>query len=393
MAKKDNIIRQGLCVGCGLCSSVKEHRFTMSINHEGFYEPDSSERISEDETVRSVCPGIRIHGHNEKDVWGSMIEVAESWSADKQIRYHSSSGGVVTTLAIWMIETHQADAVLHVGVKEGDYLLNELHVSRSKDDIIRNAQSRYAPALTLYRVKQILDGSNETFVFIGKPCDIAGIRNLTERFPEYKERFKLLISIFCAGIPSYEATKEVCRHLGREDDPVKIKYRGDGWPGSFKAEWADGRTREMSYNDSWGKILGRKIAFRCKVCPDGIGLLADLSVGDSWNTINGYPDFTDSEGRSFVMIRTERGQEIFNQASEEEVVVSKQLDKKLLAAMQPFQYRRRIMVGWRLIPLKLKNYGLIDFTGLGLVRMVKSSPKSQGFREMLGTMKRIIKRG
>ena len=292
-----------------------------------------------------------------------------------------------------MIETHQADAVLHVGVKEGDYLLNELHVSRSKDDIIRNAQSRYAPALTLYRVKQILDGSNETFVFIGKPCDIAGIRNLTERFPEYKERFKLLISIFCAGIPSYEATKEVCRHLGREDDPVKIKYRGDGWPGSFKAEWADGRTREMSYNDSWGKILGRKIAFRCKVCPDGIGLLADLSVGDSWNTINGYPDFTDSEGRSFVMIRTERGQEIFNQASEEEVVVSKQLDKKQLAAMQPFQYRRRIMVGWRLIPLKLKNYGLIDFTGLGLVRMVKSSPKSQGFREMLGTMKRIIKRG
>lgn len=393
MAKKDNIIRQGLCVGCGLCSSVKEHRFTMSINHEGFYEPDSSERISKDETVRSVCPGIRIHGHNEKDVWGSMIEVAESWSADKQIRYHSSSGGVVTTLAIWMIETHQADAVLHVGVKEGNYLLNELHVSRSKDDIIRNAQSRYAPALTLYRVKQILDGSNETFVFIGKPCDIAGIRNLTERFPEYKERFKLLISIFCAGIPSYEATKEVCRHLGREDDPVKIKYRGDGWPGSFKAEWADGRTREMSYNDSWGKILGRKIAFRCKVCPDGIGLLADLSVGDSWNTINGYPDFTDSEGRSFVMIRTERGQEIFNQASEEEFVVSKQLDKKLLAAMQPFQYKRRIMVGWRLIPLKLKNYGLIDFTGLGLVRMVKSSPKSQGFREMLGTMKRIIKRG
>ena len=174
---------------------------------------------------------------------------------------------------------------------------------------------------------------------------------------------------------------------------MRIQYRGDGWPGNFKAEWADGDIREMSYNDSWGKILGRKIAFRCKVCPDGIGLLADLAVGDSWNTKDGYPDFNDDKGRSFVMIRTTKGQTIFNEACRTGSVVSRPLDRRQLQSMQPFQYHRRLMAGWRLIPLKMMNPRLLDFSGLGLVSMIKQSPKRKGIREMLGTMKRIIKRG
>lgn len=390
---RDRIVRKGLCMGCGLCGSVLEQPNAMKVSKEGFYEPDTKEILSANATVRSVCPGISIHGHCGKDVWGQTLDVVEAWSADEQIRHHSSSGGIVTSLAIWMIENRKADAVLHVGVKADDFLHNELQISRSREDVFKNAQSRYAPALTLHRIKQILDTTDESFVFIGKPCDIAGIRNMTECFPEYKERFRLLISIFCAGIPSYEGSKDVCRQLGREDAPVRIQYRGDGWPGNFKAEWADGDTREMSYNDSWGKILGRKIAFRCKVCPDGIGLLADLAVGDSWNTKDGYPDFNDDKGRSFVMIRTTKGQTVFNEACRTGSVVSRPLGRRQLQSMQPFQYHRRLMAGWRLIPLKMMNPRLLDFSGLGLVSMIKQSPKRKGIREMLGTMKRIIKRG
>lgn len=57
----------------------------------------------------------------------------------------------------------------------------------------------------------------------------------------------------------------------------------------------------MTYNDSWGKILGRELGFRCKICPDGIGMLADISSGDSWNTKDGYPDFTEGDGKTFVL--------------------------------------------------------------------------------------------
>lgn len=89
---------------------------------------------------------------------------------------------------------------------------------------------------------------------------------------------------------------------------------GEVWPGNFCAKFENGDKYEVSYNDSWGKILGKSLGFRCKICPDGIGMLADVAVGDSWNTKDGYPDFTESDGKCFCMIRTDKGQQIMNAA-------------------------------------------------------------------------------
>ena len=68
------------------------------------------------------------------------------WSADKDIRRQSSSGGVTSALAVYLLESHQVDGVLHVGVQENTYLYNRLYVSRNREDILSRNASRYAPA-------------------------------------------------------------------------------------------------------------------------------------------------------------------------------------------------------------------------------------------------------
>lgn len=110
-------------------------------------------------------------------------------------------------------------------------------------------------------------------------------------------------------MPSYNASIKAWKLSGKEQEPVSLKYRGDGWPGYFTVKWADNTDFKLDYNESWGKVLGRELGFRCKICPDGIGMLADIAVGDSWNTKNGYPDFTEGAGKSFVMVRTALGSE------------------------------------------------------------------------------------
>lgn len=381
-------------MGCGLCASVLgTEKCEMRLNEEGFYEPNVIQLLSssESEQVKKLCPGIRVVAKAHKGVWGSMLSICEGWAADAAIRHKAASGGVVTTLAICALEQHLVDAVLQVGVRDDSYLYNELRVSRSKEDVLRNAQSRYAPALVLHRIKEIFDSSTETFAFVGKPCDIAAMKNFTHLYPQYAGRVRYYISIFCAGMPSYNATIKTWQMSGHQDEPSSLKYRGDGWPGNFIARFADGSSFQLSYNESWGKILGHHVGFRCKICPDGIGMLADVAVGDSWNTKDGYPDFTESDGRSFCMVRTATGDRLMQVALTNGYIETKALDIKQIKDQQAYQYKRRKLEGWRLIPVQLMTGGLLHFKGLAIWRQALSANVKVGFRNMKGTYKRMKK--
>ena len=390
----NKIKKYDLCIGCGLCEAViGKEVCTMEINDKGFYEPIVNEELNQKDSklLKYVCPGIHVETTPNKGAWGSMKSICEAWATNEAIRHKAASGGVVTSLAIFLLEHHAVDAILQVGVKAGSYLHNELKVSRTKDDILANAQSRYAPALVFSNIKRILESSSDTYAFIGKPCDIAGIKNYLSLFPQYKDRIKLFISIFCAGMPSYNATERTWKQSGHTDEPISLKYRGEGWPGNFCAKFENGDTYEISYNDSWGKILGKSLGFRCKICPDGIGMLADVAVGDSWNTKDGYPDFTESDGKCFCMIRTDKGQEIMNAARKKGYVDVVEMDINRIQEQQSYQYNRRKLEGWRLLPVMVATCGLINFKGLGIWRQAFTADFITGMKNMIGTFKRLIK--
>lgn len=390
----NKIKKYDLCIGCGLCEAVLgKDVCCMSLNEKGFYEPVTDGKLDRknSQLLKSVCPGIHVETTPNKGAWGSMKAICEAWATDDTIRHKAASGGVVTSLAIYLLEHHEVDAILQVGVENGSYLYNELKVSRTKESVLTNAQSRYAPALVFPNIKEILNSSSETFAFVGKPCDIAGLKNYLSSFPEYKDRVKYFISIFCAGMPSYNATKHTWQQSGHNDEPVSLKYRGDGWPGNFCAKFENGDKYEISYNDSWGKILGKSLGFRCKICPDGIGMLADVAVGDSWNTKDGYPDFTESEGMCFCMIRTDKGQQIMNEARIHGYINVVEMDINKIQEQQFYQYNRRKLEGWRILPVQIATFGLLKFKGLGIWKQALTANYITGFRNMEGTIRRLTK--
>lgn len=382
-------------MGCGLCESIDKQNCKMVLNGKGFYEPQFKDETKiKNNQIKACCPAITIRSNSKKNnrsIWGNVVEVANAWAKDETIRKSSSSGGVTSALAIYLLEKKKVDAILHVGVDDDTYLYNSLHISRTREDVLKYNSSRYAPAAVFNNILQILESTTETFAFIGKPCDIAGIRNLLGRYPEFKDRVKFFLAIFCAGMPNYEASKKAIATFGRNDEPVRLQYRGDGWPGYFTATYNDGSSCKMTYNDSWGKILGRELGFRCKICPDGIGMLADIASGDSWNTKDGYPDFTESDGRNFCFIRTKQGQQLFDEAEKFGYIQTEMLDVSEVKDMQRYQYERRHMVGWRIAAVQMLTFGILNFKGLGYVNTALSADFMQGMKDMIGTMKRLLK--
>lgn len=388
----DKIKKNHLCLGCGLCSSIIGHdKCKMVLSKDGFYYPNLEAGV-DDSVIKEICPGIRVHSNVHDEFWGKYLDISEGWATDGEIRFHASSGGVVSSLAIYLIQERIVDSILQVGVSSDDYRYNILKVSSNREEVLNNAQSRYAPALSLYTVKQILDKSNKSFAFIGKACDIAGMKNFIETFPEYKDRIKIFISIVCAGMPSLRGTEEAVKLSGQEKEPTTLKYRGDGWPGLFNAKWDDGTEFSLTYHESWGKILGKYLNFRCKVCVDGIGTLADISVGDSWNTKDGYPDFEEKEGKSLIFARTSKGLECIKGAEIKGYIERTPIKNiEELKSMQPGQYIRRKYAAWRILPVQVMTFGMLDFKGLGIYCQVSKSDIKMGIKNMKGTIKRFIK--
>ena len=106
--------------------------------------------------------------------------------------------------------------------------------------MLRHNASRYAPDTVFNDIIQIFESTGETTIaFIGKTCDIVAIQNLLRVYPRYQGRVIYFLSIFCAGMPTYDATKKALSSFGKNEEPIKLQYRGDGWPGYFTATYKD----------------------------------------------------------------------------------------------------------------------------------------------------------
>ncbi len=368
------ILDQNLCLGCGLCE-VASPQIKMEKRNERFYEPvttgDVNERVVA-ETILSCCPGINVHGvdpprNSLEKVWGRIEYIATGHSTSERLRFEASSGGALSALAICLLEEKKVDGVIHVGPSDENPLLNKTYLSTTSEQIRERCGSRYAPTSPVAGLRSILQ-KDGTFAFIGKPCDVGAVRQFLQVESAYQNKITWLLSFFCAGQPSFAATHELLHHLQTEPNDVsRLRYRGHGWPGRATALNKDGSEHSCSYDESWGKILGRDIHLRCRICPDATGMLADVVCADAWESdAKGYPIFEERPGRSLIMARNKKGTELVQLALSKGYIDTSPFDAQKLQTLQSYQAKRRSLVLPRMLALRLKGIRGIKFNGLSL---------------------------
>jgi len=228
-------------------------------------------------------------------------------------------------------------------------------------------------------------------VFIGKPCDTAAVSALRRQQSELDEKIGLVLTFFCAGTPSTQGTLELAQLLNVKPDTIDaVRYRGEGWPGRFKIAYDDGsKEKSLSYGESWGRLTKHR-PLRCNLCPDGLGRVADISCGDAWNK---FTDETGDHGRSLVIVRTQRGREILHRAMEANYVELQPVGPKVvLAAQENLLGRRRELFG-RLLGMRLLLIPTPKFLGFSLFHSWIRLSGLRKVKSLLGTVKRMIKRG
>lgn len=394
MVDLSDIVTNGQCLGCGACvAALNRPGFEMAIDADGYMRPSTIELDKAEEfTLASVCAGHSLShdeiGPDYNELWGPVRRVATGFACDPEVRFKGSSGGVLSALAIHLIETREVGFVLATSADPSDPIGNITLPRDTKSDIVSAAGSRYAPSSPLAELEKHLV-AGIPFAFIGKPCDVAALRKMAKLDERIDALIPYKLAFFCAGVPSRHGSEAVLDKLGvAQADVARFQYRGDGWPGLARARRHDGSEESMTYEASWGSILNKHLQFRCKICPDGTGEFADVSCADAWYGKDGYPDFEEREGRSLIVARTDAGLRLLAAAEARNAVKSDPLAIEEIARMQPYQVTRKRNVLARTVAVWGARGGGPRFRNLGLMSLSLKTSPAELLRNFWGTFRR-----
>ena len=373
------VLNRDACSGCGACTAL-DVGLKMKETAEGYLRPV---RVSDGGTSGSAsrifdlcCPGVKVSASAARDTtphatMGAYVSVSVAWATNEEIRRRGSSGGALTALTEWLLESGKAARVIGAAsAKDSRRSVPITIISRS--DALSAAGSRYSPVAILSEPASLLPGS----AVVGKPCEVSAKAAIERGNPDAAVS-PLLISFFCAGTPSALATERLLAELqvSRSENVEELWYRGRGWPGRFTAILKD-RTVSADYEESWGRTLGPTTQWRCKICPDGVGESADIVAADYWTAdARGFPSFVEGNGVSALIARTRRGHDTILEAVEAGVIHIEDATMDSLAAVQPLQRERRTFLAARLAGAALAGRFGPRYRRFGLLRLTVRHPR------------------
>lgn len=370
----------------------------MRVAAPGYLRPVQTAPLptEADTLIRKVCPGlgqkVEAAGRTDPVLWGPYISMRMGWATSPEIRHAGSSGGALSAVLVHLLAEDQIDAVVQTHASPDLAIGNAPVISTDIAGVIAAAGSRYAPSAPLADLRRLqVDGRR--FAFVGKPCDVAALRALIGVEPDFGRVFPVLLSFFCAGVPSHTGGRAVLKALDApEDRVIRFRFRGNGWPGKATAVLDDGRESSMSYHDSWGKILSKHVQHRCKVCADGTGTAADIVCADAWESDErGYPLFEEAPGMSLIVARSDLGQALIGQAVAAGRIETGPFDVKTLAGIQPGQRERRRALLARLAALWLVGRPVPRYEGLQLFAAARQNPISRNLKNFAGMLRRAFR--
>lgn len=392
------IVDSGLCIGCGLCKSIAPESIEIRMTDYGGERPTETAPLTDDEVglINKVCPGLTVEladSDVQRDpMWGPVARLVRGYSAEPEVRFEAATGGVLSGLGRYVLESGRVERVLHVAPRADEPLYWEAHVSTTPEEIMAGSGSRYGPAAALTPLLQLIDDGVPMAV-IAKPCDAAAVRNLISARPGAADVVRYLLVMACGGASRMTKSWALLDDAGFSDEEVSgLRHRGYGNPGPTTVTAKDGRRYDTTYLELWEDEGTWDLQWRCKVCPDGMGEVADVVALDCWP---GGAPVGEDDGYNGIIARTNAGAELLAAAIADGAIEIDMDDLPIdetLEDWQPHQSRRKAAVPSRLRAMVNEGLPLLETPGLRMEQAEARLTDEQKRIECEGTQLRI-KRG
>ena len=397
-----DITENGLCIGCGICQSIAgNENISISMTEKGRLEPKENKPLNNEifDKIKKTCPGVIVEGlpkevianKSKYDlVWGYYLSLFYAWSTDKDIRFKSSTGGLLNGLSLYLLESKKVRFILHTGTDPKQPMRSVSRYSYNKQELLNSGScSRYGPSSPLDKFNEALN-KNEPFAFVGKPCDISAIRQLSKIDRRVNELCKYLLTLVCGGFGEFTKSQDFIDSFNVKEEELSIfRYRGYGNPGKMYIKTNSGEEHDKEYNSFWGEESTWRVPFRCKICPDAIGDSSDLAALDTWP---GGSPVGEDEGFNAAIIRTKKGYDLVHDARDAGYIkIGNDLKIEDINDFQPHQVSKKKAVYARHQGMKNVNRPILNTKNLRIKELYDLNTKEFNENEAKGISSRLTK--
>jgi coenzyme F420 hydrogenase subunit beta len=358
------IVEAGLCTQCGWCvPNCPTQAIVQCETPSGYLFP----RVEADKcTLCGLCGSICSGWHLENGIQdeksdsfkGPVLGAFCGYATEPEIRSKSQSGGIVSALLCYQLESGCIDRALVAKMPRDGSLRPFALFAKTPDEVLSAGGSKYCPIH--FGPELCLDLKNTVSItIVGISCQIQTIRNVQARLKKKQERIGLTIGLFCDRILSHLAIDQLCEKVGcAMEDAADFHYRSkerNGWPGEVRIEEHGGQKHFLVAQERI-RIKDTFTPARCRVCFDKMNVLSDIAVGDAYGLRN------DKRGYSVVLARTQRGLDVLRRAQEAGYIVLEAVESEAVFRGQKTAVKRRdwsaYTAAWESMGRVTPNFGL-----------------------------------
>lgn len=312
MIKSDNpysfvnkVVKTGTCTGCGLCVGLDKSSSAEMIQTENGPRPVLSSESNIDPIVFESCAGNFIdypklyqdfYG-SYPDNWltGKINSAYIGFSNDDQIRRNSSSGGVITGVLCYLLESKKIDAAIVVKQGIGSPEIPGVFIARTVEEIRQSSQSIYVPVSTLDVLNKLLP--NEKYAITLLPEQSSALRKLQIANIGLSNQIEYILGPYTGTSIKPKAIDVFARINGvkKNDKITSLKWRAGEWPGYLEIKTESGKVLK-SPKVYYNFLIPFFVAKMSLQSMDFVNEFADLAVGDAWS-----PKY-ESQGKGFSIV-------------------------------------------------------------------------------------------
>lgn len=311
------------CTGCSACQNIcPVHAIKMVMDKCGYIHPNIDQQICINcNQCVAVCPV------NNKVKLNYPQNCYAATAKDDVELLSCASGGMATEFSKFIIK----NGGIVYGCTGKD--IRNVHHIRIDDfkDIVYLKGSKYVQSFigeTYNNIKRDLQ-SNKLVLFIGTPCQVAGLQSFLKN-KEYPNL--ILIDLVCHGVPSQKMLNDdLSLYCSSSQEEITLKFREKGTRGTkgslqyrimyglfYKISHVHSQQKIRYYRDPYMFGFLRGLTFRrsCYSCRYAcISRCGDFTLGDFWG-LGHDAGFDNGKGVSLVLVNTRKAEKLWREISE-----------------------------------------------------------------------------